>query len=50
MFKLSDYISKSELEELCKKYHIKKLAIFGSAIRDELKPGSDIDILVEFEK
>ena len=50
MFKLSDYISKSELEDLCKKYYIKKLAIFGSAIRNELKLDSDIDILVEFKK
>lgn len=50
MFKLSDYISKSELEELCKKYHIRKLSLFGSAVRDELRPDSDIDILVEFEE
>lgn len=26
------------------------MAVFGSALRDELEPGSDIDILVEFEK
>jgi hypothetical protein len=50
MFKLTDYISKAELEAFCRKNHIIKLSLFGSALRDELKPGSDIDILVEFEK
>ncbi|MDI9571407.1 MAG: nucleotidyltransferase family protein [Pseudomonadota bacterium] len=32
----------------CQKHGIKKLAIFGSALRDTLGPESDIDILVEF--
>ena len=50
MFNLTDYITKKQLEEFCRKHHIKKLALFGSALRDELKPDSDIDILVEFEE
>ncbi len=50
MFRLTDYISKDELEEFCLKNHIKKLSLFGSALRGELRPGSDIDVLVEFEK
>ncbi|MCK5761138.1 MAG: nucleotidyltransferase domain-containing protein [Candidatus Delongbacteria bacterium] len=50
MFKLTDHIPKKELRILCTKYHIKSLSLFGSAVRDELKPESDIDILVEFEK
>lgn len=50
MFRLTDYISKGELEEFCLKNHIKKLSLFGSALRDELRPDSDIDVLVEFEK
>ncbi len=50
MFKFTDYISKSELETFCRKNHITKLSLFGSALRDELKPGSDIDLLVEFDK
>jgi predicted nucleotidyltransferase len=35
---------------LKKKYHVKKLGIFGSYVRDEQTPKSDLDILVEFEK
>ena len=34
----------------CKKKHIKKLAFFGSFLRDDFNSESDIDILVEFEK
>ncbi|MCL0040983.1 nucleotidyltransferase domain-containing protein [Thermodesulfovibrionales bacterium] len=50
MFKLTDYISKSALETFCQKNHITKMSLFGSALHDELKQGSDIDILVEFDK
>ena len=50
MFSLLDYVSKEKLEEFCKKHHIKKLAIFGSAIKGMLRADSDIDILVEFEE
>jgi predicted nucleotidyltransferase len=37
------------LAEMCRRYHVKELALFGSAVRDEMGPDSDIDILVEFE-
>ncbi len=50
MFSLADYISKEKIAEFCRRNHIIKLALFGSALRDELKPESDIDILVEFER
>ena len=43
-------VSKEILESFCKRNHIVKLSLFGSALRDELKPDSDIDILVEFDK
>ncbi len=33
----------------CKKHHIRKLSLFGSALRDDFGTGSDVDILVEFE-
>lgn len=46
----SDHISKEKLETFCKKHHIKKLALFGSAIKDKLRSDSDIDVLVEFEE
>lgn len=43
-------ISRAALKKLIKRYHIHRLALFGSAARGELKPESDIDLLVEFEK
>ncbi len=50
MSTLQDVIPKEKLEVFCKRNHIVKLSLFGSALRDELKPDSDIDILVEFDK
>ena len=50
MFNLTDHIPKEKLEKFCHKNHIKKLAIFGSALKDELRPDSDIDILVVFDE
>ena len=37
------------LGELCRHYHVKELSLFGSAARQEMQPGSDIDLMVEFE-
>lgn len=39
----------SLLEEFCRQRHIRRLAVFGSAIRGDMAPDSDIDLLVEFE-
>ncbi len=33
----------------CKRHHIRRLALFGSVLRDDFGPASDIDVLVEFE-
>ena len=38
------------LAELCRRHGIRHLALFGSALRDELGPDSDIDLLVQFER
>ena len=43
------HIPKDKLAEFCRKHHIRKLSLFGSAMRGELHPNSDIDLLVEFE-
>ena len=50
MFNLTDYIPQQELNKFCRKHHITRMSLFGSALRDELKPESDIDLLVEFDK
>ena len=38
-----------KIKALCDKYHVKTLFAFGSVTRDELKPGSDIDLIVDIE-
>ncbi|MCB1006816.1 MAG: nucleotidyltransferase family protein [Acidimicrobiales bacterium] len=43
-------VDDAALAELCRRYGIRHLALFGSALRDELGPDSDIDLLVEFER
>ena len=42
-------IPKAEIAEFCRRNHIRKLSLFGSVLRDDFKPESDVDILVEFE-
>jgi predicted nucleotidyltransferase len=42
-------LPKGRIEEFCKRHHIKKLSLFGSALRDDFTPESDLDILVEFD-
>ena len=36
------------LADLCRRYHVRELSLFGSAARGEMRPDSDIDLLVEF--
>jgi predicted nucleotidyltransferase/predicted transcriptional regulator len=38
-----------KLAEFCRKHHIIKLSFFGSVLRDDFRPDSDVDVLVEFE-
>lgn len=49
MFSITERIPKDKLAAFCAKNHIKKLSLFGSALKDELREDSDIDLLVEFE-
>jgi predicted nucleotidyltransferase len=42
-------VDSQSLAEMCRRYHVKELSLFGSAVRGEMGPDSDIDILVEFE-
>lgn len=49
MRKLPIDMPKKEIEKFCKKHHIRKLSLFGSALRDDFTPESDVDVLVEFE-
>ena len=50
MDKLKVSIPVKKLARLCKRYHIRRLAFFGSVLRDDFGPSSDVDVLVEFEE
>jgi predicted nucleotidyltransferase len=50
MKELSIKVPRKKLAAFCRKYHIRKLAFFGSVLRDDFKPTSDVDVMVEFEK
>ena len=43
-------VPRKKLAAFCRRYHIQKLAFFGSVLREDFKPSSDVDVLVEFEK
>jgi predicted nucleotidyltransferase len=43
-------IDKRKLGAVCRKYGVKKMSLFGSAARNELRPESDVDLLVEFKR
>lgn len=42
-------VDSERLAELCRRWGIRELAIFGSALRDDFGPDSDVDLLVDFE-
>lgn len=41
-------IDRTGLSELCRRYGIRKLSLFGSVLREDFRPDSDVDVLVEF--
>ena len=43
------HIDGTLLAEVCRRYSVKELSLFGSSVRGEIRPESDIDIMVEFE-
>jgi hypothetical protein len=38
-----------QVAEFCRRHHIVRLALFGSVLRDDFGPDSDVDVLVEFD-
>ena len=49
MNRLQIELSKEKIADFCRRHHIRRLSVFGSALRGELLPQSDIDFLVEFD-
>ena len=42
-------VDKEGIAALCQKHHIRRLALFGSVLREDFTPDSDIDVLADFE-
>ncbi len=42
-------VPKSKIKSFCRRHNIRKLSFFGSVLRDDFGPESDVDVLVEFE-
>src|SRR3954466_11702870 len=43
------HLDGASLGEVCRRYRVKELSLFGSVARGEMRPESDIDMMVEFE-
>lgn len=43
-------LPQEKIEAFCRKWKIKELALFGSVLRDDFRPDSDVDFLVTFEE
>jgi uncharacterized protein len=39
-------LDKARIAEFCRKWHISELSVFGSALRDDFRPDSDVDVMV----
>ena len=42
-------IPTEQIAQFCRRNRVRRLALFGSVIRDDFRPESDVDVLVEFE-
>ncbi len=42
-------IDQERLAGFCRQHHVRRLSLFGSVLRDDFSPDSDVDVLVEFE-
>ena len=43
-------LADDRLDALCRKWRVRELALFGSVLRDDFRPNSDVDVLVSFEE
>jgi predicted nucleotidyltransferase len=42
-------VPSERVREFCLRHHVRRLAFFGSALREDFRPDSDVDVLVELE-
>jgi predicted nucleotidyltransferase len=41
-------VPQEQIADFCRRHHIRRLALFGSVLRGDFRPDSDVDVLVEF--
>ena len=49
MSELKIKISSEFLDAFCKRYHVRRMSLFGSVLRDDYQANSDVDVLVQFD-
>jgi predicted nucleotidyltransferase len=42
-------VDQHRIANFCRRHHVRRLALFGSVLRDDFRADSDVDVLVEFE-
>ena len=42
-------VPREQIVDFCRRHRVRRLALFGSVLRDDFTPDSDVDVLVEFE-
>lgn len=47
--KTASLAPRARLADFCRSHHIRRLSLFGSVLRDDFGPDSDVDVLVEFD-
>ena len=45
----SIHVDRDKVADFCRRHHIRRLAFFGSVLRDDFRADSDVDVLVEFD-
>jgi predicted nucleotidyltransferase len=48
--KIQIQIPETKIEEFCRKYRIRELQLFGSVLREDFRPDSDVDVLITFRE
>lgn len=42
-------VNREQIADFCRRHHIRRFAFFGSVLRDDFRPDSDMDVLIEFD-
>lgn len=43
-------LEEEKIRDFCRRHHVRKMSLFGSVLRDDFRPSSDVDVLVDFDE